>query len=74
MAENAFQTEAGIREDDGALIKEDDGRLIREDDGNIWLWLKKLMEKLKEKIMGVSLSSIAQWCIILVLLYLSLVS
>jgi hypothetical protein len=38
----------------------------------IVFWVKKQIESLTEKIRGIGLSSVAQWCIILVMLYLTL--
>jgi hypothetical protein len=35
-------------------------------------WVKKQIESLTEKIRSIGLSSVAQWCIILMMLYLTL--
>lgn len=52
--------------------KNQKGINIKEIADALFFWLNKQVVRLKEKIMGMSLSSIAQWCIILVMLYLTL--
>jgi len=48
------------------------GKIIIEIVRTLVLWVKKHIESLMEKIRGIGLPSIAQWCIILVILYLTL--
>ena len=48
------------------------GNMIIEIVRTLVSWVKKHIESLTEKIRGIGLPSIAQWCIILVILYLTL--
>lgn len=52
--------------------KNQKGSTIKKNADSLFFWVNKQVVRLKEKIMGMSLSSIAQWCIILVMLYLTL--
>ncbi len=38
----------------------------------LFLWIKKLIKNQMEKARGIGLSSVAQWCVILVMLYFTL--
>jgi hypothetical protein len=48
------------------------GNPIIEIVATIMVWVKNQIENLREKFREIGLSSVAQWCIILVMLYLTL--
>jgi hypothetical protein len=48
------------------------GNPVIEVAGTLLFWVKNQIENLTEKFRKIGLSSVAQWCIILVMLYLTL--